>query len=107
MALLASRSIAPLVHVVLLVAAVAFHRRTLERRIDVTVETGYRSVLAQQMECRLVMIERGVLPGALVVAIRADRAELALVHVVVAMAVDARARRFAKLLSTRVTGIAL
>ena len=67
MALLAFRAVATLVHVVLLVATLALHRGALEGLIGVAVEADRRAVLAEQTESRRVMIERRVLPGALVV----------------------------------------
>src|SRR5580765_3190378 len=101
MTLLTTRAVPALVHVILLVAAVAVARRAPERLIGVTVEAGGGSVLAEQAELRLVVIERRILPGALVVTVGADAAELPLVDVVVTMAVDAGARCLTELLSTR------
>ncbi len=82
---------APLVKLVL-VAAFACRGRALERLREMAFLTGHRGVLADQGKAGKAVIKgAGLAPASLTVAPRAIFSELSLVHIVLAVAVNARA----------------
>lgn len=86
---------AAVVGIVFSVATDAVHRRILMRLVFVAVPAFHVTMLANQREVRRVMVESGVGPVGRVVTVRALGAEIAFVHIVFAVTVDAFAGRIA------------
>lgn len=109
MAGLALRAEASLVHVLLLVTAVASHGRIPKRRCQVALLAIGLGMAAGQRETRFIVVIGGVLPAFFVVATLAFIAELPFVLVVFLVAGDARGIPFMLVdipLCGQMTGIA-
>jgi putative component of membrane protein insertase Oxa1/YidC/SpoIIIJ protein YidD len=88
----ALRAIRAELAVVRIILAVTVHtvlRRALEHAVDVTPSASHIDVGADQLESGPVVIERGWLPADRRMALRAIRAELAVVRIIFAMTVHA------------------
>ena len=103
---LALRAEAALVLVVEHVAGRAVARRVLVALARVAQRAGHLRVLALEREAGLRVVEVGLPPGRLLVAVRAVAAQSPLVRVVARVAVDAARARVAELLARRVARLA-
>lgn len=92
----ALRAIGAELAVVRIVLAVAIHtilRGALEHAVDVASSAGHSNVRARQLKSGSIVIKGGRLPALRRVTLRAVGAELAVVRVVLAVAIDALLRR--------------